>query len=786
VTLDLPYPKDDPATIAALATRLTAQGEVLRGAQQRLIGHRAGIQGAWTDPAGGRAAAEVGTVAGLVHTGDAACSAASGALGAYRSALETARGDIDGLRRQAQEAVTARAEYIRRNAGRVPPDERPAVVHEADRQLAATESALRARYETVGEHVTRAARTAAGTISELSRAIGAPPGSGDPAAAVAATLDGVLPSVHQQAMTAKADEAAQLARKVPFLTDEEAARLAAYSRYAQDPAFATALQRDLGPDGLLYLAAALTKMVSDDDPPTDRDKAAARIQQLLASTLATATNPGNEPHLDAAWIARLKAEGRRKVDFGSFSFQPYGYQLLGVLLKHGTYSSQFLSDVGGDMLAFEHEHGKNAEVWAANQPAGAAYRGFHLDLIDGAAGFDPMVGLMKALANNPQAAKDFFAVDPGATGSRVDYLLTDRVWMSDDPTDVVERHPSPGTDSLGRALDLATTGRPRDATSASIMEAVVHHLGDDAETRDGVVEETDLAPPNARDSLGHMLSTYVGDVNAAFDPNLDRSGDWDDPALPGREAAHARFDRFQLMRVLADTGKDPGAYAQLSDTQRVYTALALDAAATDGNPLDPGTIGRDALVEDRREAVGATAHRSAAVFGALDFGHNAALEQANETRDQATNDQLEANGKAASFVVGQALGKVPIPGLSEGVDAYIDALVENSKADSTGTTNYEIGRTYGNSQNVVSALVHDTLYRNNVYESTQAPPASLRDAGGHLVPEQLMTGAQRADYNRWVQSAGGRAVFAPVGDAVADYGQSYDDAQRILQDNDHG
>jgi hypothetical protein len=238
--------------------------------------------------------------------------------------------------------------------------------------------------------------------------------------------------------------------------------------------------------------------------------------------------------------------------------------------------------------------------------------------------------------------------------------------------------------------------------------------------------------------------------------------------------------------VLADTSKDDGAYAQLSDTQRIYTALSLDAAATDGNPLGPDTIGRDAVVEDRREAIGATAQRSASVFGALDFGHNLALEQAGKEADKATNDALDANGKAASFVVGQALSKVPIPGLSEGVDAYINSLVENSKVDSTGKTNYEIGQTYGNSQNVVSSLVHDTLYRNNIYESTQAPPASLRDGSGHLVPEQLMTDSQRADYNRWVQSAGGKAVFAPVGDAVNDYGQSYDNSQRILQDNDRG
>lgn len=785
MTLDLAYPPDDPATISDLGSRLTTEAATLRGAQQRLLGHRAGIEGAWKDAAGSRAATEVGTVANLVHAGDTACTSAATALGTYRSALDTARTDIDALRRRHQAAVTARSDYIRRYTPHLPPDDRAAVVREADATLATAESNLQAEYETVLQDVTRAATTAAGTISELSRAIGAAPGTADPAAAVATRLDGTLTSVHQQAMQAKANEAADLAQKVPFLSDEEAARLAAYSKYADDPAFATTFQQRLGPDGLLYLAGALTKMASDEDPPNARDKSAADIQQLLADTLATATNPDNEPHLDAAWIAELKKQGREKVDFGSYSFEPYGYQLLGVLLKHGHYSSEFLNDVGGDMLDFERSSGSDADVWTANQPSGAMYWGFHLDLIDGSGGFDPMVGLMKGLADNPEASKTFFGTDPGADGSRVDYLLTDRTWMSDaaygrDPGD----RQSPGTDYLGQALDGATTGPPRDATSATIMQSVVQHLGADAETRDGVVEDTDLAPANLRDSLGHMLSTYVGDVNATFDPNLDRTGNWDDPALPGQEAAHARFDKFELMRVLADTSKDTGAYTQMYDTQRVYTALALDAAAVDGNPLGPDTIGRDAVVEDRREAVSATAERSASVFGALDFGHNLGVEQTNEDADQQTNDRLESNGKAASFVLGQVLDKVPVPGLSAGADAYIDTLVENSKVDSTGKTNYEIGQTYGNSQNLVSSLVHDTLYSNNIYETTQAPPASLRDPQGNLIPEQLLTDQQRADYNQWVQSAGGQAVFAPVGDASQDYGQSYDNAQRILQDND--
>lgn len=788
MTLDLAYPRDDPATISDLSSRLTTQACTLRGAQQRLIGHHAGIQGAWKDAAGTRAAAEVSTVADLVHAGDTACTSAATALGTYRSAVVTARGEIDALRRRHQTAVDARADYIRRYAGHLPPDDRAAVTREANSTLATAESNLQAEYETVLEDVTRAATTAAGTISELSRAIGVAPGSGDPVAAVTARLDGTLTSVHEKEMQTKANEAAELAQMVPFLSDEEAAKLAAYSKYANDPAFATTFQQRLGPDGLLYLAAALTKMGSDEDPPTDRDSSAADIQQLLATTLATATNPDNEPHLDSAWIAELKKQGREKIDFGSYSFQPYGYQVLGVLLKHGNYSSEFLNDVGGDMLGFEREHEEGAGIWAANQPSGAMYWGFHLDLIDGAGGFDPMVGLMKGLAGNPEASKEFFGTDPTAAGSRVDYLLTDRGWMPDSAYGESETKDmqSPGTDYLGQALDGATTGPPRDATSATIMEGVVKHLGDDAETRDGVVEETDLAPANLRDSLGHMLSTYVGDVNATFDPNLDRTGDWDDPALPGEEAAHARFDRFQLMRVLGDTSKDPGAYTELYDTQRVYTALALDAAATDGNPLDPDTIGRDAVVEDRRAAVGATANRSASVFGALDFGHNLGIEQTNEDADQTTNDRLESNGKAASFVLGQVLDKVPVPGLSTGVDAYIDSLVENSKVDSTGKTNYAIGQTYGNSQNLVSSLVHDTLYSNNIYETTQAPPASLRDATGQLIPEPLLNDQQRADYNRWVQSAGGKAAFAPVGDATRDYGQAYDDAQRILQDNDRG
>jgi hypothetical protein len=789
MSLDLAYPKDDPGTISGLSTSLTGLANDLRGAQQRLMGHHSGISSAWKDSNGAAAADEIRTLADLGHKGDAAMTQGAGALDGYARALTTARDEIDALRRRYQAAVAAYSDDVRLTHN-LPPEDRDPIISHAQSTLRTDESRIGAEYDAIMQQVRTAAGQAAAQISQVSSVIGVRPG-GSPVGSVESYLDGMLPSVHQHTMEVRAHEAADLANKVPFLSNEELAKLVSYQQYASDPAFATALHKELGPEGTLYLAVALTKMTgSDPNNKTDRDRYAAQLQQMLSTTLGTATNPNNAVHLDQAWIDGLKKAGREKIDFGSFSYQPYGYQVLGVLMKHGNYSKEFLTEVGGDMYAFEQEHG-GAAVWAENHPSGAMYDGFHLDLVGGSGGFDPMVGLMKSLADNPDASRAFFtADDPKAAHSRVDYLLTDRVWMEDLPsgTMIPKDYRSPGTDYLGQALDGATTVN-RNADSARIMEAVVHHLAADEQVQGKNFKDLDLVPPNMRDSMAHMVKTYIGDVNAANLPYLHVQDGWDDPALPGQEPAHAVFNAGELTRVLADTAKDEGAYKDMYDAQKVYTALAMrsDVLGIDENgnphPIGPHDVGRDAVIESRRRALGQTGYASGQVFGALDYGRDVEVDTSAQAADKSYNDRLDAWGKAGSFAVDKALGKVPIPGLDKAADAYIDALVENSKHDSSPQTNFDLGQSYGHSRDLVQGLAYNTIYDNGMFTNAEAPPASLY-SGGHPVPYDQMNDIQRRAYDDWVTRSG-QGAFTGVSDADTQYTKGVVDAQNTLAPKGH-
>jgi hypothetical protein len=793
MSLDLAYPKDDPGSISALAVSLTRLADDLRGAEQRLLGHRSGLQSAWKDRNGVAAAAEVETLADLGHRGDAAMTRGASALAAYSRALTEARHEIDVLRQRYQAAITTYDGEMRR-AEHVPARDAQTAMAEAQSTFHTSETRIGGDYDTVMQQVRTAAAQAAATISQLATVIGVPPG-GNPVGSVESYMDGALPSVHEHTMQGKAHEAAQLALQVPILGDEQLAKLLSYQQYANDPAFATAFHQELGPEGTLYLAVALTKMTDyDPDHLSDRDRYAAQLQQMISTTLAAATDPTKSTHLDQAWIDGLKKAGREKIDFGSYSFQPYGYQVLGVLMKHGTFAKDFLTDVGGDMYAFEQEHG-GAAVWAENRPEGAMYDGFHLDLVDGSGGFDPMNGLMKSLANNPDAAKAFFtADDPMAAHSRVDYLLTDRVWLEDLPagTMIPKGYESPGTDYLGQALDVATTVN-RDAQSANLVSAVVHHLATDEQVREHNFKDLDLVPPNMRDSMGHMVKTYIGDVNAAYhEPPLQLQGAtaWNDPALPGQEPGHAVFDPNELTRVLADTAKDKGAYQQMYDAQKVYTALAMRAQAlgVDANgmphPVGGHDIGRDAVIADRQRGISAIAGSSGQVFGALDYGQGVQVDTSAQAADAGYNQRLDAWGKAGSFVVDKALDKVPIPGLSNAADAYIDALIDGSKQDSSPQTNFDLGQSYGHSRALVQGLAYNAIYDNNLITTSEAPPASLSDGHGHLIAVDQMTDAQRRAYNDWI-TTNGQGAFTGITDADTQYTKGVTDAQNTLAPKDH-
>ncbi|MEU0934759.1 DUF6571 family protein [Embleya sp. NPDC005971] len=351
-----------------------------------------------------------------------------------------------------------------------------------------------------------------------------------------------------------ARRATDLANRLMMLSPAERGELRnLLAANADDPAFSTPFLNQQGPRGTLWLAGMIAKLGAGSDVPKDQQEDLKAIQADLGRVLAAGTGKGPGPHVDQNWIDELKRAGREKTDIGLYSFQPYGYQLLGTLLDTGHQDTDFLRQIGQDMRAMERD---DPAVWLKNTPSGAMYNGFRLDITDGhGAGLDPMTGLMAAFGNNPEAAKEFF--DPAKHPGEVAYMLKDRHWLMDwdGAGPIPEGYNPPGYDELGRALEAAATGQVptggyglpggahpvHDETMKQIMRDTVSVLGGE----DG---KQGKFPAIMRDSVGNMVASYMGD--GVYDQLVAKDGQ-----------NGSMFHDQDLMRVITAAGTDPEAFA---------------------------------------------------------------------------------------------------------------------------------------------------------------------------------------------------------------------------------
>jgi len=498
--------------------------------------------------------------------------------------------------------------------------------------------------------------------------------------------------------------AAALAEQEPYLSAQQEAQLQAYlDAEAEDPNFATAFLNALGPQGTLWLTGVLaTKARNGGDEST----VAGDIQSQLGIALSVGTDSSQQPHLDPGWTGQLASYGRQKIDIGTYSYQPYGFQLLGVLLHSGYYSSDFVNSVGEDMVDFERQ---NPAVWAANEPEGAMYNGFTLNLIDGhGAGFDPMTGLMAAMSENKRAAETFF--DPAQNGN-LDYLLGKRFWTEDSPvgTMIPGGYQNPGMGLLGDALRNAATGGTHSPTDAHIMSETVKVL---AEQRDGVI------PDNMKQSVGGMVAAYIGDVNKATAAGGDLTGSgygtWSDPALPGATDAHAVFSLQDINKVIDSASTDPHAFVAMANAEKAYTGIQLQHTAGD----------TDQSVDVRRAAIQAEGHASAAVLGEISRNYSDAMQARNTDVVNAYNSAISTDGGIANFVIGKTIGAIPVVGdlTSQGAEAYVNEVVSGSQQSSATMNHDELLKDYYDGHQAIGDIAFRAMWQHQLWPTNQPPP----------------------------------------------------------------
>ncbi|MGW7411896.1 hypothetical protein [Streptomyces sp. NPDC054863] len=438
---------------------------------------------------------------------------------------------------------------------------------------------------------------------------------------------------------AQQERALELAKIGPMMTAPQFAELNNILKFnAKDSDFSAAFYRGLGgPKQALDFYARMSLDCTVGDQP-ERLALAKELQRGMGTALASATDPDNRSHLPASWATEFRKLGTQHLNADALGFNdPYGYQVLGGLLRYGDYDPRFINPLAEDILKL---HKEDPEMFTANMPRTNTDFdfGFNPSGISGA-GYDPLTSVLEGLGHSPEAAKQFFA-----GGRHLDDLTsTDFKW----PADTLDRSTEPeksrenGPDALGHALEAATTGHPwddarpglhRDEETASIMKKVIDLYSPTSEVK---------PQGSIMDSLGRMGAAYIDDLNYS---TLNFGGGGDDlnrgelfrmGGIPRTD--FGEFEARNFMNVVA--GNEEG-YKILSAAQQVYTSSAL------------------ASFEDDQGSGVAFAHNAAKVHGILDQSRISQVELEFKDAEEQANLSAEKKGEWRKYAVEGAASAV--------------------------------------------------------------------------------------------------------------------------------
>ncbi|MET9358109.1 hypothetical protein ABZY14_34925 [Streptomyces sp. NPDC006617] len=470
------------------------------------------------------------------------------------------------------------------------------------------------------------------------------------------------------------------APKYTKLDQEEAARAAALAAKGRDIShehlvelnellkdnsssveFSKHFYEKLGPEkSLAFFGQLATDTYDYSKVDPERLKDVQELQKNLGLNLATASH---DKAFTEKWGPELRKLGTEHIALSKYdSGGPFGYQLLGGIMRYGNYDAKFLNPIAEHVAQL---HAKKPDLFAETKMVnGWLQNPYNPSGVNGA-GYEPTTAMLEALGNSPEAAKKFFTDPPtaynedgtvnhGATadlgkdkdGQAFDNYLdffTNEKWESFgdvNSTDPKELKASLDymPDALGHALESATLGYPaghpdarvmRDEDNVAVMQQVMEKYADDP----GLLKERHEA---LADSLGVMGAGYIDDINWALDEN-----DGESVFAPGKNPdGHLDFGdtvdgngRSVVRGFLSTLGQHPDPYATLSTAEQVYTRSVLE-----------GTVGPDGIDEG---AARATVRTGAEVQGMLDQSR---ADQVEATNLKTHEDYEKAVAKRAGWV----------------------------------------------------------------------------------------------------------------------------------------
>ncbi|MFJ2226750.1 hypothetical protein [Streptomyces halstedii] len=386
-----------------------------------------------------------------------------------------------------------------------------------------------------------------------------------------------------------------------------------------------------------------------------RLKDVQELQKNLGLNLATASH---DKEFTEKWGSELRKLGTERIPLAKHDYNgPFGYQLLGGIMRYGNYDAKFLNPIAEHVAQL---HRKDPYMFADNKVVNSPFKNpFNPSGVNGA-GYDPATAMLEALGNSPEAAKKFFTDEPTAynedgtvdrgakagLGKGIDNYLDlfgNEKWESFPDAnslgqDELKASRDQMPDALGHALEAATLGYPagepdagvvRDADHAAVMQQVMEKYGADA----GLLKKHEAMA----DSLGTMGAGYIDDINWAlekndenspFAPNKDRDGRLDFADTTDRNG------RSVVRGFLSTLGQHPDAYATVSTAEQLYTRSVLE-----------GQVGADGKIDTG--AARATVHTGAEVQGMLDQSR---ADQVEATNLKTHEDYEKAVAKRAGWV----------------------------------------------------------------------------------------------------------------------------------------
>ncbi|MFD3330770.1 hypothetical protein [Streptomyces sp. NPDC058701] len=412
----------------------------------------------------------------------------------------------------------------------------------------------------------------------------------------------------------QAGRAADLATKGRGLSHDELVELnELLADNAKVPEFSKNFYETLGPKGALEFFGYMSTDTYDYSKLDEqRLKDVQELQKNLGLNLATATNSKTEPHLPDSFAQELRKLGSQHIPLVKYDQNPpYGYQLLGGIMRYGNYDPKFLVPIAEHAAQI---HAKNPDFFNETRHLNGYGRNMLNPSGINGAGYDPVVSFLEAMGHSPEASAQFFDPDraphaynqdgtekSGAAdlgkgadkkpitsyldffgNEKYDFTIDMEGTNPDDLKKVQQYMP----DALGHALEAATLGHAwddpepdlnRTETGARVMDAAASKYGGDA----GLLKHQEVLA----DSLGNMTAGYIDDVNRALSLDPEKSVF---APREGDKQAHVSFERDGARDLIAALGQHPDAYATVSTAERVYSASILESQAEHEGKIDEG------------------------------------------------------------------------------------------------------------------------------------------------------------------------------------------------------